>query len=174
MVAIRNVAVPTDFSEISAAALRYGETMAERFDATLHLVHVVENIGMRSITADGFLAVIPELQREAEADARRKLDAAIDRLRARGLRLEGRVITSSATAHAIVTYAQDAGIDLIVIGTHGHGGMSRLLLGSVAERVVRTARCPVLTVHHPERDLPRADAPAAGASADLKASAEDR
>jgi nucleotide-binding universal stress UspA family protein len=61
------------------------------------------------------------------------------------------VVTSNAPADAVAKYAKEARIDLIVIGTHGRSGMSRLLLGSVAERVVRTAPCPVLTVH---RDAP--------------------
>jgi nucleotide-binding universal stress UspA family protein len=63
------------------------------------------------------------------------------------------VLTSNVLAEAIVSHAASAGVDLIVIGTHGRKGVSRLLLGSVAERVVRAAPCPVLTVHHPEHEF---------------------
>jgi nucleotide-binding universal stress UspA family protein len=65
------------------------------------------------------------------------------------------VITSSSPAQSIVDYARDNQIDLIVMGTHGRGGAPAFLIGSVAERVVRTAPCPVLTVRHPERDFMR-------------------
>jgi nucleotide-binding universal stress UspA family protein len=61
--------------------------------------------------------------------------------------------TSDRPAEAIVDYARQAGIDLIVMGTHGRSGMSQLLVGSVAERVVRTAPCPVLTVKQPEHEF---------------------
>ena len=69
--------------------------------------------------------------------------------------------TSDNVADAIVDYAKSANIDLIVIGTHGRGAMAQLLVGSVAERVVRTAQCPVLTVKHPEREFVVPDALAA-------------
>jgi nucleotide-binding universal stress UspA family protein len=157
MIAIRTILVATDFSETSETAVVYGQTLAGQFKATLHVVHVVENIALRNITAEGFLAVMPELQRELEEAAGQQLEEVLARLRTGGLSVQGRIITSSATAEAIVTYARDLGIDLIVIGTHGQGGMARLLLGSVAERVVRTAPCPVLTVHHPEREIMRPD-----------------
>ena len=67
-------------------------------------------------------------------------------------------MTSNAPALAIVEYAKGSDINLIVIGTHGRGGMAHLLLGSVAERVVRSAPCPVLTVRHPEREFVLPDA----------------
>jgi nucleotide-binding universal stress UspA family protein len=160
MIAIKRILVATDFSEASEQALDYGRTVAQQFNASLHVVHVVENLAMKTILADGFLSVLPELQRDLEAAARTRLDALIARLAAEGVRSEGHVVTSTATAEAIVTYAQEESVDLIVIGTHGLGGMSRFLLGSVAERVVRTARCPVLTIRVPDRDLPRKDRPA--------------
>jgi len=68
------------------------------------------------------------------------------------------IVTDVAKAAAIVGYANEHDIDLIVLGTHGRGAVSRLLMGSVAERVVRTATCPVLTVHHPEREFDAPDA----------------
>jgi nucleotide-binding universal stress UspA family protein len=62
------------------------------------------------------------------------------------------IVTSNSPARSIVAYAKDAQIDLIVLGTHGRGGVAHLFMGSVAERVVRTAPCPVLTVRQPERE----------------------
>ena len=74
------------------------------------------------------------------------------------LRARPIIITSNTPALAIVGYARDARVDLIVMGTHGRGAMAHLLMGSVAERVVRTAPCPVLTVRHPEHDFVLPDA----------------
>ena len=67
-------------------------------------------------------------------------------------------MTSSATAAAVVQYAREFDIDLIIVGTHGRGAVAHLLMGSVAERVVRTAPCPVLTVRHPEHEFVLPDA----------------
>ena len=165
MIAIKNLLVATDFSEVSDAALSYGRTLAEQFAATLHLVHVVEDIATMTFTTDGVAAPIPGLQEELEDAARTQLDAAVARVQGRGQRPQMCIITSNARAAAIVDYAKNASIDLIVIGTHGRGGMSRLLLGSVAERVVRTAPCPVLTVHHLERESIQSQMPPASAAA---------
>jgi nucleotide-binding universal stress UspA family protein len=68
------------------------------------------------------------------------------------------VITSNAAAMTIVNYAKETGIDLIVMGTHGRGPMAHLIMGSVAERVVRLAGCPVLVVRHPEHEFVVPDA----------------
>ena len=165
MIAINNILVATDFSDVAEAALTYGRTLAEQFSATLHVVHVVEDIALKTVTADGFVTLMPELQRQLEEAARKRLDAALGGVPSRGPKPVARVVTSNATAEAIVTYAREARVDLTVIGTHGRGGMSRLPLGSVAERVVRTAPCPVLTVHQPERDFVRPDVPTTGATA---------
>jgi nucleotide-binding universal stress UspA family protein len=150
MIAIKNILVATDFSEASDAALAYGRTLASHFGAALQVVHVVENIVLRSVTADGFVGVLPEVQLEVEAGARKQLDEKLSGGEPPG---SGLVLTSNVLADAIVSHAASAGVDLIVIGTHGRKGVSRLLLGSVAERVVRAAPCPVLTVHHPEHEF---------------------
>jgi nucleotide-binding universal stress UspA family protein len=149
MIAIKKILVATDFSEASDAALAYGRTLASHFGAALQVVHVVENIVLRNVTADGFAGNLPEVQVEVEAKARKQLD---DELSGEP-QASGLVLTSNVLADAIVSHAATAGVDLIVIGTHGRKGVSRLLLGSVAERVVRAAPCPVLTVHHPEREF---------------------
>jgi len=75
------------------------------------------------------------------------------------------VITSNSPSVAIVDYAKQARVDLIVTGTHGRGAVAHLLMGSVAERVVRTAPCPVLTVRHPEHEFVIPDALVAVAKA---------
>ena len=144
MIAIKKILVPTDFSEPAVAALDYGRTLAAQFGATLHVVHVVEDLTLKAMTAEGFVSYLPDLQRELEDAARKRLDAVIA---AETPGAAGMVITSNSAADAIVTYGKDARVDLIVIGTHGRSGVSRLLLGSVAERVVRTAPCPGLAVH---------------------------
>ena len=165
MIVIKNILVATDFSDVSAAALSYGRTLAEQFAATLRLVHVVEDVSTMSFTADGFVTLMPELQKELQEAAHTQLQAALAQGQWRGPRPLASVITSNARAAAIIDFAKNAHVDLIVIGTHGRGGMSRLLLGSVAERVVRTAPCPVLTVHDPEHEFVQSDAPPAGAAA---------
>src|SRR4029453_11201549 len=114
---------------------------------------------------DGISFVDPSLQRELEAGARQQLEAVIspedrERRRARGI-----VLTSNSPAAAIVEEAEEEGVDLIVLGTHGRGAIGHLLVGSVAERVVRTASCPVLTVRHPEHEFVVAEPPAPGAVA---------
>jgi len=75
------------------------------------------------------------------------------------------VIVSNTPAYPIGDYAREANVDLIVMGTHGRGAVAHLLMGSVAERVVRLAPCPVLTVRHPEREFVRPDALVALANA---------
>lgn len=162
MIPIKNILVATDFSGVSDAALSYGRTLAEQFAATLHVVHVVEDIATMNLTADGFATLMPKLQQELEDTARTELDAALARGQWRGPRPQMSVIASNARAAAIVDYAKNAGVDLIVIGTYGRGAVSRLLLGSVAERVIRTAPCPVLTVHHPEPEVAQSEPPPAG------------
>ena len=163
MIALMNILVATDFSKPSDSALEYGRTLAGQFEAALHVVHIVDDIATKNITADGFLTIMPELQKELEDAARAQLHAMLAR-GSQGPQPRARVITSNTTARAIVEYAKEARIDLIVVGTQGRGGISRLLLGSVAERLVRTAPCPVLTVHSFDREFVRPDAPAAGAA----------
>jgi universal stress protein A len=144
----KRILVPMDFSAPSDAALDYARSMATRFDASLHLLHVAEDPYRAVYSAEVFVPEIEGLRDEILGDAIGRLK---DRLRASD------VNELHATADAIIgtpagciaEYAAAHEIDLIVMGTHGRGGMSHLLMGSVAERVVRTAPCPVLTVRGP-------------------------
>jgi nucleotide-binding universal stress UspA family protein len=158
MIALKKILVATDFSEPSDAALAYGRELARTFGASLTVLHVVDNILTRAYGVDGVVLADPEFQREIETSAQRQVDAVLFDEDRKMLGAVGLVITSNSPSAAIVTYARDASVDLIVMGTHGRGAIAQLLMGSVAERVVRIAPCPVLTVRHPEHEFVLPDA----------------
>jgi len=159
MIAFNNILVATDFSESSDSALAYGRALARRLDATLHVVHVVGNLTGLAGGAGGLPPALPDIQQELENTARKQLDDLLaspennDEL-SMANRVLKNLVVSNAAAQAIVEYARQEPIDLIVTGTHGRGAVSHMLLGSVAERVVRVAPCPVLTVRHVEATTP--------------------
>ncbi len=157
MIALKSILVATDFGEASGAALAYGRELARTFGATLHVLHVADDVYVR-LGGDAYMAVLPELQKDLEVAAQKQLDELLVDNDPLPLPVKKAVLTSSATASAIVQYARDLGIDLIVVGTHGRGAVAHLLMGSVAERVVRAAPCPVLTVRHPEHEFVMPDA----------------
>ncbi|OFV90226.1 MAG: hypothetical protein A3G76_08115 [Acidobacteria bacterium RIFCSPLOWO2_12_FULL_65_11] len=157
---MKNILVATDFGEAADAALAYGRTLARTFGATLHVIHVAENVIMRNagLGGESYITLLPDLQRDIEASARKQLDERLIDDDRPAIPTKSSIVTSIVPARSIVEYAKNAGIDLVVIGTHGRGGLTRLFMGSVAERVVRTSPCPVLTVHHPEREFVLPDA----------------
>lgn len=160
MLLLKNVLVATDFSEASDAALRYGVDFARTYGARLHIVHVVDDVASRVMpmnTLPDIGAIQLDLQNAAQTD----VDALATANKRQLAAVQAVVLTSSAPAQAIIAYAAEAGIDLLVIGAHGRGGLARLFMGSVAQHIVRTAPCPVLTVRQPERDFIVADAPVA-------------
>ncbi|HEY8368052.1 MAG TPA: universal stress protein [Thermodesulfobacteriota bacterium] len=132
----------TDFSSGADAARREAIRMARLLGADLLIVHVVEDIVV------GPEVPVADLDRVYEAQiawAERELAARAAEARAAGIETRTRVLRGS-TPDAIVRAAEAEGASLVVVGTHGRGGVRRLLLGSVAERIVRTSPCPVLTV----------------------------
>jgi nucleotide-binding universal stress UspA family protein len=159
MIAINQILVATDFGEASDVALEYGRALARNFSATLHVLHVADDLFTR-VAGEGYVSVLPELQKDLESSATQRLDELLVDNDANPLPVVKIVRTSNAPAAAIVEYAADTHIDLIVLGTHGRSGVAHLLMGSVAERVVRTAPCPVLTVREHEHEFVRSDAPA--------------
>ena len=143
---ITRILVPVDFSPHSDRALRYAETLADRFGAALHLVHVVEVPAMwgAEIYPTDLDVLVSDLAKNAEehlASCRASVSASAP------ITTDVQVGRAATT---IVQCASKTGADLIAMGTHGRGGLSHLFMGSVAERVVRTAPCPVLTVREPE------------------------
>jgi len=158
MITLKHILVATDFSEPSDAALTYGRALARNFNATLHVLHVVGNVSTLAYGAEGYVIPLMEMQQEVEAAALRQLEERLIDNDVRPVKTERVLLTSDAPARAIVEYARNASIDLIVTGTQGRGGVAHLVMGSVAERVVRTAPCPVLTVRHPEHEFVLPDA----------------
>jgi nucleotide-binding universal stress UspA family protein len=152
MIALKNVLVATDFSEPSDAALAYGRELAQAFDATLHVLHVVENLAARA-ASDAYPMMLPTMQRDLEDAAWNRLEGILTSADRQTLAAKPVVRVGLQPAGEIVEYAREARIDLIVMGTHGRGAVAHLLMGSVAERVVRIAPCPVLTVRHPEHEF---------------------
>lgn len=152
VIALGQILVPTDFSECSAVALRYGLALAGRFGATLHVLHAVPNPFDQPWAAELYALPQADFERMARDEADRRLAELIHDAGLPAERLRY-VATSGAPFLAILQYAREAGIDLIVMGTHGRGAVAHLLIGSVAENVVRKAPCPVLTVRHPEHEF---------------------
>lgn len=151
MIALKNILVATDFSEPSAVALNYGRDLARSYDATLHVVHVIEDLLALHGPEIGF--AYADVERNIEAAVRRDLDAAITPSDHETLDVRTTITHAPNVSRAIADYAKDNAIDLIIVGTHGRNGFHRFLIGSVAERVMRTAPCPVLTVRANERDF---------------------
>ena len=138
------ILVPTDFSEPSDAALEYARTVATKFGGTLHLLHVIEDPYRAAYAAEVYVPELADLRDDLIADAKARLDASLSAHDHSALDATAEALIGTP-AWTIVEYANGHDIDLIVMGTHGRGGVSHLLMGSVAEKVVRTATCPVLT-----------------------------
>ncbi len=134
------ILVPTDGSPASDAAIEHAVDIAAQYGARLHALYVVDGAAYSTLEA-GSEIVVEALQSEGETATSRVADAAAD------ADVETVTTVTTGTAYrSIREYVSDNGIDLIVMGTHGRKGLDRYLLGSVTERVVRTADVPVLTV----------------------------
>jgi nucleotide-binding universal stress UspA family protein len=141
MINLTRMLVATDFGAASAAALKHGIELAREFGAELYLLHVIEHPS-EAAEAEYPIGLFETMQ-----------SAAFDRLRQLMTDEEARELRPhcsmrfGAPADEIVSHAGEHEIDLIVMGTHGREGIARAVIGSVAEKVVRRADCPVLTVH---------------------------
>jgi nucleotide-binding universal stress UspA family protein len=141
---IKRILLPTDFSDHSAAATWYAYEMATRFGAELHLLHALE-VHLASTPAFGMGLALPQYVQESRAAAEKALAGGLDP-QGSAVRKVVRAVVEGSPKVEIVRYARTQQIDLIVLATHGRTGLAHVLMGSVAENVVRTAPCPVLTV----------------------------
>ena len=144
---ITHILVPLDFSANSQRGLDYADGLALKFDAALHLVHVCETPAMMTPALDAYAIAYSDWSQRLAEEAEKellKITPALGDVEVTTEVLFGR------PASAIVDAAVTDKADLIVMGTHGHGAVMHMLMGNVAERVVRTAPCPVLTVREPK------------------------
>jgi nucleotide-binding universal stress UspA family protein len=144
MIHIQKILLAVDFSEQSKQAVDLGCDLAKRYDAAITLMHVFQIPGY--VFPDGFVVITPAMFPELM----NKLDATLAELKkdveAKGLKQVSTYLVEGAPFAEIVRFARDSKFDLIVMGTHGRTGIKHALIGSVAEKVVRKAPCPVLTV----------------------------
>lgn len=143
---ITNILVPVDFSPHAQRAFGYATALARRLGARLTLVHVVEDpFTTGAWGAEVYIPDVGELLQNLTAAAERQLTSLKDGAATQGVTVKTTVITGRP-AQSIIEHAASEGCDLIVMGTHGRTGLSHVVMGSVAERVLRRAPCPVLTV----------------------------
>jgi nucleotide-binding universal stress UspA family protein len=133
--------VPIDFSAYSDQALTYATTLATQLQAHLTLLHVIHELSM--VMGDMASALPEAYLQELEAEAQRSLEERLNRVHEARLEAD-MVIVHGVPFQCIIDTAHDQKVDLIVMGTHGRTGLSHALVGSVAEKVVRLASCPVL------------------------------
>lgn len=152
MLAIKTILVPTDFSEASESAVKYGKALAEAFGSSLHLVHVMEDLLAHAWAAEVYVASMPSLRDEIEKEATERIGAMLTDQERQQLRVTTAIIAGNPFLE-IIRYARAHEVDLIVLGTHGRGPVAHMLLGSVAEKVVRKAPCPVLTVRPAQHEF---------------------
>jgi nucleotide-binding universal stress UspA family protein len=146
---IRRILVAVDFSEHSAAALEAAIGLAEQVGAEVHLLNSYP-VYLGAVTPYG-VAVPESYDRECRAAAQRELQGWARKVAGAGMRVETKV-SALPPAEAVARYVEENAIDLVVIGSRGLSGLKHWVLGSVAERVLHSCSCPVLTVKAPESD----------------------
>lgn len=153
---LKRICVATDFSNPANRAFQYGLVFAKQFQAELHLLHVIEDI-IPTVPEPG-LAMLPTQEimnslRKASEDGMAKVISQHD---VSGVDIR-QVVREGVPFREVCDYATKESVDLVIVGTHGRSGLTHLLLGSVAERVVRSATCPVLTIHWNEHEFIKED-----------------
>ncbi len=139
----KKILYPIDFSEYTEEITSYAVSIAKKYDSELHLLHVIPNLSYFTpyesfMTPENIVAIERNIEKEIEKDfdnVLRKIDIPAKK-----------VIKTGVTFVEIIDYIKEEGIDLVVMGTHGRSGIEHILIGSVAEKVVRKAPCPVMTV----------------------------
>ena len=148
---IKTILVPTDFSAASAHALEYARDIADKFGASLHVIHVLENPFVAAAYTEMYTALPADYLDNLDKAARTRLEAQLtpdETARYRAIF----ITRLGVPAREILDYLSTHGeIDLVVMATAGRGAVGRLVMGSVADKIVRAAPCPVLTIHLHDR-----------------------
>jgi len=150
MPAITRILVPVDFSPCSRAAFEYGASLASQLGASLEVLHVLGPPNVVNLDLPGALGTPTTFKRYERTLAAREMEKLLSDVSHAGKPAIKARIEEGDAAATIVWIAEQRGCELIVMGTHGRTGLARVLLGSVAENVVRLAPCPVLTVRLPD------------------------
>jgi universal stress protein A len=152
MTSIEKILCPVDFSEPSEKGLELARSLAARLGAELHIMHSIDVapvIATPRISAAAPVFDVSGYRKALMESAEERLAALADHQETADVRVTTH-LAEGAAAHEIIDLAAKLGVDMIVIATHGHSGWRRLIFGSVTEKVVRTAPCPVLTVNERE------------------------
>lgn len=144
---IKKVLVPIDFSDYSKSALRYAVNFSKQFNAEMILIYVVEPVVYPPDFSMGQIA-IPSVNVEWDKRAKEELDNLAASDIPSDVKVK-KIIKTGKPFVEIIDTAADEDVDIIIIATHGHSGVEHILFGSTAEKVVRKAPCPVLTLREP-------------------------
>ena len=169
MSGIQHILVPTDFSPASDIALQYAIDLAQRLGSHVHLLHVIDEAGVSDVYPEVvYFPEVPAIRDRLINEAAAELQKALTRCSSVGVQATTEIL-NGVPARSIAQTATTRGTDLIVMGTHGRGAIAHLMLGSVAERVVRIAPCAVLTVRDSSRlaDVLALERVAAGAATSI-------
>ena len=147
-ISLKNILWATDFSERSQAALPYAEAIARRYGSKVYVAHVITPETYEFLPPVALGQVFTELR----AGAEREMSDLLDGRRLRAVPHEG-LLGDGDVGEVLWKMVREHEIDLVVIGTHGRKGFEKVLMGSVAEEIFRTAPCPVLTVRDHEHDF---------------------
>ena len=153
MIRLKNILCPTDFSEFSLCALKYARSFAQEYEAKLHLIHVIDEAYQYWMAAgpEG-VPVGPPIEDLMKVAAKDMKDYLNKHITGSDCASSSEILVGRPFLE-IITYAKEHDIDMIVIATHGRTGLEHLLIGSTAEKVVRKASCPVLTVRDPQHEF---------------------
>jgi nucleotide-binding universal stress UspA family protein len=152
MITLKRILIPTDFSEPSAVAVKYGLALSEAFGASVQILHVLEDPFIHGWAGEGYMPDLASFRQTLREQANSQLEKTLSP--ADRAKYHAQVVTKfGAPFLEIVRFAKEQEVDLIVMGTHGRGPVAHMLMGSVAEKVVRKAPCPVLTVRNPEHEF---------------------
>jgi nucleotide-binding universal stress UspA family protein len=151
---IQRILFPTDFSHYNDGALEYAKTLAAEADAILYIVHVDEMQDLHAAMGESGYLIAAAVAHEGRPEVRRRLEEVVPTTEDA---IYEHYYLQGSPVNEIVQFAERENVDLIVMGSHGRTGLSRLLMGSIAEGVMRKAPCPVLIVKQPAPRYERAN-----------------
>ncbi len=149
---LKNIIVPTDFSKLSLSAVEYASDLAEMMDATIHLIHVLENNPPFMSKRDSNISE-EELMKSLIGRTQIQLKEVSDEIKEDSSIRIVEILRQGVDYEEIIKYSEEVKGDMIVIATHGRTGIFHTLLGSVAEKVIRYSKCPVLVISPQEEEV---------------------